>query len=404
MNPIVEILYVMFSFVGVYFMFLFLLLFFSGKKKLRELPEMKVFSSLSIIIPAHNEERVIEKTVRNLKNLIYPKKFEVIVVDDGSTDRTYEIAKRIKGIMVLKKERGGKASALNFGLKKAKGEIVAVVDADSYPKKDALLKAVPFFSEGAAAVTTSIFVKNAQNVMENLQKIEYVMIAWSRKLLEALNSIFVTPGPLSLYRTSVLRKTGGFDEKNMTEDIEIAWRLMSKGYKIKMALDSETFTNPPDTFRKWWHQRIRWNVGGIQTFFKYFHLFLDRKFSNIGMFLLPLFSVSYILSFIGTITFAYVVLDVLFNFVPYYIGSYYAGANPFSSLSFALLPNIFVVLGIMVLLLSFAYIKINFDTIRKPLGSDWLLSLLLYIIFYIALFPFNLVHSTWRFLRKSYKW
>lgn len=404
MNTIIEILYMLFSFVGLYFMFLFLLLFFPRKRTLREIPEMKNFPSLSIIVPAFNEEKVIAKTIKNIKNLIYPKKFEMIVVDDGSTDRTYEIARKIKGIILFRKENGGKASALNFGLKKASGEIVAVVDSDSYPKKDALLKSVPFFSKGAAAVTTSIFVKDAQNIMQNLQKIEYIMIAWSRKMMEALDSIFVTPGPLSLYKKSVLRRVGGFDDKNMTEDIEIAWRLMSRGYKIKMALGAEAHTHPPMTFGKWWHQRIRWNVGGMQTFFKYFHLFLDRKFSNIGMFLLPLFSISYILSFVGIIIFSYVALDALFNYLPYYIGSYYAGANPFSSLNFSFLPNIFMVLGAFMLIFSLAYIKINFNTIRKPLGRGWLLSMFLYIAFYIALFPFNLMHSTWKFLRKSYRW
>lgn len=405
MNILVEVLYVIFAFVGTYFMFLFLLLFVSGRKDLRKIPEMKKYPSLSILIPAYNEEKVIEKTIKNVKKMLYPKKLDIIVIDDGSSDRTYEIAKK-QGIRIFKKKNEGTAAgALNFGLKKAKGEIVAVIDSDSYPKKDALLKAIPFFSEkGVASVTTSIFVKSSKKLIEKLQKIEYIMIAWSRKLLESLNSIFVTPGPLSLYRTSVLKRIGGFDKENMTEDIEIAWRLMSKGYKIKMALNSEVYTNPPNTFRKWWHQRIRWNIGGIQTFFKYFHLFLNRKFSNIGMFLLPFFSISYVLSFLGLIAFSYIIIDTLYNSIPLLIGSYFLGINPFSNLNIMLLPNLFIILGLFMLILSLAYIKINLKTIRKPLGKGWLISLFVYIIVYIGIFPFNLMHSTWKFLRKSYKW
>ena len=207
----------------------------------------------------------------------YPKKKEIIVVDDGSTDNTFKVASRFKGVRVLRKKQGGKASALNFGIARASGQIVVCVDSDSRPERRALMKTVPFFEEGVAAVTTYVLVNKAKSIMERVQRIEYAMIAWSRKLFEFIESIYVTPGPMSLYRRDVLQKVGGFDEKNLTEDIEIAWRLIKNNYKIRMSLDAKVYSNVPKTFGKWWHQRLRWNIGGMQTTLKYFRLFTKKE-------------------------------------------------------------------------------------------------------------------------------
>ena len=309
MNIITDIISFAFVFVSVYFMFLFLLLFFAHKKKLLRVPKTssKKLPSVSIIIPAYNEEKSIAKTIKAVKKLIYPKKVEIIVVDDGSIDNTYNMVKKIKGIKVLSKKHEGKAKALNYGLKYARGEIVACIDSDSYPEKYALLKTVPFFEKNVAAVTTSVFVKNANSLIQRLQRIEYLFTAWTRKILEHLNAVYATPGPMSLYKRKVLLKVGGFDEKNLTEDIEIAWRLLKHKYKIKMSLDAKTYTTAPKTLKKWWHQRLRWNVGGFQTNFKYFNLFLNKNFGSVGVFLLPFFSVSYLLSILGLFLIFYIV-------------------------------------------------------------------------------------------------
>ena len=128
MDLIIDVINTVFAFIGIYFTILFLDLFFTYKKRHFHLPEIKRIPSVSIIIPAYNEEETIGDTVKAVKNMIYPKKKEIIIVDDGSKDRTYEIAKKIKGIKVLTKKNGGKATALNFGLKHVKGEIVVCVD------------------------------------------------------------------------------------------------------------------------------------------------------------------------------------------------------------------------------------------------------------------------------------
>lgn len=399
MDIIVDLINSIFAFIGIYFTVLLLLLFFKYEKRLFRTPKIKRFPSLSIIIPAYNEEKAIKETVENIKNLSYPKKKEIIVVDDGSKDRTYDIAKKIRGIKIFTKKNSGKASALNFGIKKARGEIVACIDSDSYPEKDALLKSIPFFGKNVASVTTSVFVKNAKTLIQRLQETEYMMIAWSRKLFEFLNAIYVTPGPMSLYKRKILLEVGGFDEKNLTEDIEIAWRLMKHRYKIKMALDTKVYTNVPKKFGKWWKQRVRWNIGGLQTTSKYFNLFLDKKFGNIGMFLLPIFSISYSLTFLGLIFMFY----IIFNFAYFLIGSYSFGFNLIGPIY--IIPDFFWLIGFFCLILSLVYLRLNFKTMSKIAEfPKRILDLFMYLFVYVTIFPFNLLHSTIKFFMKKYEW
>ena len=400
MDIVIDVVNSIFILVGTYFTVLFLLLFFAHEKKLFQRPKTKNFPSVSIIIPAFNEEKVIEKTIKRVKELVYPGKKEIIVVDDGSTDKTYKIANKIKGIKVFGKKNKGKANALNFGLKRAKGDIVVCIDADSYPEKNALLKTIPFFEKNVAAVTTSIFIKNPKNILEKLQEMEYIMIAWSRKISEYLDAIYVTPGPMSLYKRKVLLKVGGFDEKNLTEDIEIAWRLMKHKYKIRMALDTKVYTKAPEDLKKWWHQRLRWNIGGLQTFLKYFHLFLNKEFKNIGMLLLPMSSISYILTFVGLIFLIY----MFSNWIRYLMGAYIFGFNPFI-FSFTLLPDMFLFLLLFSVLLTVVFVKMNFGTMKKiTIFPKKLSNLLIYVFIYVAIFPINLLHSVFKFLTGKYEW
>lgn len=397
---VIDIVNSIFAISGIYFTVLFIMLFFSHEKKLFKRPKMKKFPSISIIVPVFNEECIIEKTISNVKAMSYPREKEIIVVDDGSTDKTFEILKGIKSIRVFRKKNGGRASAVNFGLKRAKGEIIVRIDADSFPEKNALMKAIPHFEDNVASVATTVLIKNPESMLEKLQDLEYIMIAWSRKILEYLDAIYVTPGAMSFYRRDALLKVGGFDEKNLTEDIEIAWRLLKYKYRIKMALDTIVYTKPPNTMKRWWDQRIRWNIGGMQTFLKYINLFFSKKFKNVGMLLLPLFSISYVLNLIGFMFTGYIFLKG----AEYLIGAYMFGFNPIR-ISLVLIPDMFVFLAVFSFMLAMAFIKINFRTMKRiGILPVKLANFMVYLFIYILLSPLNLLHSTIKFLTGKYKW
>ncbi len=406
-NLIDDILISMFSFWVLFFSFMFLVIFSEKKDKLHSIPSLSKLPSLSIIIPAYNEEKSIETTIKNVKSLLYPKRLlEIVAVDDGSTDKTLDILKKIKGLKVISKRHGGKATALNVALGKAKGELFAVIDSDSFPKRDALLKSIPYFSdESVKAVTTSIFIYKPRNLLERMQQIEYAIIAWGRKLLEFLDSVSVTPGPLSIYRTDTLREIGGFDTKIVTEDIEIACRLLSKNHKVKMAYDARTFTRAPSTFKEWWHQRIRWNVGGMQIISKYGKsIFRSGSF---GMFVLPCMILSFALTF-GMLGYGlyrigkWIMISgtVLSNLI-------FFGFNPLYNVQYLFIPDVLTILLLAILVTSLITTRRALRSTRITISkktANYIFNLAIYFFVYPGAFVFNMVASLWKFLRKDYMW
>ena len=397
---IVDMIFLFFMGVSLYFIFLFLLIFLENKKKMDTIPKMADLPFVSIIVPAYNERKHIGDTIENLKKIDYKKK-EIIIVNDGSTDKTAEIAKK-SGVRVVSVKKGGKARALNYAIQIARGEIIATVDADSYPEKDILLKSVPFFqNKKVVAVTTKIYVKNKKSLIAKIQEIEYGMISWGRKVSEYIESIWATPGPMSLYRKSVLKEVGGFDEKNATEDIEIAWRLLSKGYKIRMS-PGKTYTNVPSTFRKWWHQRIRWNIGGMQTFNKYKGSAFKRGSSSFKFFIVPFFFFSYILSIVALGLFVYLIYNWIFNFFVFNVNMMFLGLNPFKHLYLDPIVNVLTFLGISVFLLSLALLKYGSEDIKKTKKDVF--PILLYLTIYLMIFPILLIYSIAKISRGYKEW
>ncbi len=405
MLAITDILFMALAFVNVYFLALFFIVFALERKNIRKLPKIGKLPFVSVIIPAYNKEKIISETVAAVKGLDYPKELiEIMAIDDGSSDGTYGILKRIEGINAFRKPNTGKADTVNYGARLAKGDVIMCVDADSFPQKDSLIRAVQLFDDGnTAGVTVSVLAKSANNLIQKLQRIEYALLVLSRKLMESLNSIYVTPGPMALYRKDVFMKIGGLDRKNITEDIEIAWRLLANGYKIRMSIDSKVYTDVPDTLRGWWRQRIRWNVGGTQTAIKYFN-FLFRRPSNIGMFILPLFMMSYVLTVVNIALIATLLSSFFYNFIFVYLGSVLMGANPLM-LSFSFNPDILTVAGISAFAASLIWLIFSFNALKGEISvRKNLLIFALYMLFYISIHPFNLMASTWKLLRKNYKW
>jgi len=256
MPETLTIVYLSYMFIALYFMLLFILTFVQNRKEIFLVPKSKKKYLVSVLIPAWNEEKSIRETVENILKSDYKNLVEIIIINDGSTDNTLKIAKQLERkyskVRVLDKKNSGKADSLNKAIELTKGELIAVVDADSYPDKHALSSMVGFFDDKkVGSITTRILVKSRNNFIRRMQAVEYKVIAFTRKLLGFLDSIYVTPGPLALYRKSALIKINGFDKKNMTEDIEATWHLIHDGYKIKMSFVSKATTVAPDTLKKW---------------------------------------------------------------------------------------------------------------------------------------------------------
>ncbi|MCL6500839.1 MAG: glycosyltransferase family 2 protein [Candidatus Pacearchaeota archaeon] len=308
----------MIAYFGLFTGLFFLLTYLGSSRAEREDPEAKHFPFVSIVINMWNEEKVIDKSLRALLDLDYPKdRYEIIVVDDGSTDRTYQKAKAycrsLPRVRVFRKENGGPASAKNYGIDKARGEIIATLDADSFVSRDALKKMVGYFGDKDVwAVTAALNVHSPKGFLQHLQWAEYIMSIFLRKVFSLADAIHVIPGPFSLFRKKFFEKHGKFAEGNITEDTEIAMRVQSHGYKIKNSISANVYTVIPKSFGALMKQRIRWYYGFIHNSLKYKHLFnpFVRR-DNLAALILPGALVSVVLSFLAVFIFIYENYNVL---------------------------------------------------------------------------------------------
>jgi len=271
--------------------------------------QLKEYPSITIAIPAYNEEKGIRKTILSALSIDYPKdKLKIVVVNDGSKDNTQavieSIAKEHKGEFefILKKNEG-KAKALNTALDKCDTELFACLDADSYVEPDSLKMMLPHFDKpNVAATISAIHVVEPKNFYEKFQRMEYILAILTRKLMAFINTLTVTPGVLSVYKTDVLKKVGGFDNDTLTEDFEIAMRLKYYGYDIEIETAAKTYTYVPNTFGKLWRQRVRWYRGFVENHKKYYKMFLNKKYGALAYFQMPLNMIG-ILLLIATIIF-----------------------------------------------------------------------------------------------------
>jgi biofilm PGA synthesis N-glycosyltransferase PgaC len=336
---------------------------------------------------------------------------EIIVVDDCSKDNSAEVIRKYTEkyenvrLIVNKKNSGGAAEPTNIGIKEAKFDYIAVADADSYPEKDALLKMIGFLQkdEKIGGVTGAVLAKDAQSFPQKLQYLEYVVICFARKLLDYIDAVYVTPGPFALYRKKVLFEIGLFDKNNLTQDIEIVWRMMSHGYRARMSLDAKIYTVTPKTFKKWWRQRVRWNIGGTQTIVKYKKWALKKNM--LGMFVIPFFSISLFIGIVGILLFTYLMTRSL---LLTYLSTHYSiianeAVTRLIDLSFN--PTILNFFGISLFLLGSFYTLFALMTMKElNLKNINLFNLIFFLTLYLMIYPLIMISALYKFTRKKYSW
>lgn len=401
MNPGYTLLVYIVWFLSTYFIVVFLLALFKNKESLYDSPILnknKRLPKVSIIISAYNEQEKIYDSIESLKSIDYPKNlFEIIIVNDGSTDQTSNIVRKYVDetsiILVDNKKNKGKAACLNQGISLAQGEFVACMDADTVVPKDILKKIIPYFDDGkTGAVTVSVEVKRANNFLQKIIALEYKLgLSLFLKVFSSFNCIHVTPGPFSIYRTVLLEKIGGFDINNITEDLEIAYRIHKSGYKIANCMNVSVHTITPNNFKALYRQRKRWYSGALLTLWQHKGILLKKKTGLFGCFIpfnyalitlgLGLFLLSLYLSFsniIKSISF--------YSLTNYNFFSNLSWQFDFLRISIFAFFGVFGIIGTVILVTSGLNVTRNSPRKKFSLYFGYLMLFFLYQFFWLSSF------------------
>ena len=275
---------------------------------------LEKYPLISIIVPCYNEEKNIKKSLNSIKNLYYPKeKIELIIINDGSTDDSEKVIKNFilknKNLLITYsyQKNYGKGRALNNGLKILKGELFACLDADSIVDKNALINSVYEHAKDSnlAIVTPVMKIYKPKKNIEKFQRLEYMSAMLLIKLMGYMDSNYIAPGPFSLYKTKIIKKLGGFDEDNLVEDQEIAYRAQKDHYKIKQCATSLVHTIAPNNFYDLNKQRNRWFKGSIYNMYKYKEIIWNKNYGDFGIFQLSVNMIAFALAVSALIAFSY---------------------------------------------------------------------------------------------------
>ena len=321
MNPLVNIIIWSVYVISLFFAIFWFLVFIDkgvpaeARKKLKSLPKV------SIAIPVYNREKSVALTIDSALSLNYPKeKLEIIVVNHGSSDKSREIIEKyrekVKIVSISRKAGERKGRPMNIALNMASGEFFVCLDADSVATKNALIEMLPHFEDkSVGCVLPSMKVYSPKNFWHKMQRAEYLVNMFYKRLMGHINCIHVAPGPFSVFRTDVLRKIGGYDETNLTEDLELTYNLQKNHYRIIQLLDTEVFTIAPNTFKEIYEQRNRWFKGALINTIKYKEMIFNKKYGDFGFVQLPTVIISGFLAIALLLTTVYYALKPHIQFL-----------------------------------------------------------------------------------------
>jgi len=233
--------------------------------------------AVAVLIPAYNEEKVIERTVRSVLDSDYPH-LRAIVIDDGSADATLEVCREAfrreiadGRVTVLTKPNSGKADALTFGLEYVTEELFVGIDADTIIAQDAISKLVPHFADlRVGAIAGNAKVGNRVNLWTRWQALEYITSQnFERRALDTLNAVSVVPGAIGAWRTAAVRAVGGYQHDTVAEDADLTMALLEAGYRVNYEDRALAYTEAPTTANGLMRQRFRWSFGIMQAVWKH---------------------------------------------------------------------------------------------------------------------------------------
>jgi peptidoglycan-N-acetylglucosamine deacetylase len=317
---------------------------------------------VSIIVPAYNEEVNAVSSIESLLSGDYPN-YEIIFVNDGSTDTTYERVSHAFGdnpkVKVYSKPNGGKASALNFGISRSDAEYVICIDADTKLLPDAVSRLVMHFGDNGyrkkrtggmgeavgrgivGAVAGNVKVGNQVNLLTRWQAIEYISSQnFDRKAFAWLNAITVVPGAIGAFRKKAIEEAGGFTTDTLAEDCDLTIRILRCGYIVENDNGAIAMTEAPETLKQFFKQRFRWSYGVMQTFWKNRDALLNWRYRWLGYAALPnILIFQYIIPFVIPLADFFMVVGLLTGNASK-IGGYYL---------------VFMVVDLLVALLAFCF-------------------------------------------------
>ena len=281
-----------------------------SKKDLQQLTaeQSQPLPAVSVLIPSYNEEKVICSTIDSILNSNYPN-LEIIVIDDCSTDNSLRLVQEKYHtnykVSILTKPNGGKAEALNFGIRSAKHDFIVSMDADTVFLPDTINKMMQKFADpkvggvaGFVEIGNDYFyqkakggsqAKNAKfNWLTTCQRLEYIFGQnFDKQAYDGLGCVIVVPGAIGAWRKQVVLDVGGYKTDTLAEDTDLTVRILRSGWDIKYCKDAFCVTEAPETIRQFWKQRIRWQFGTLQVIFKNLDIVFQPQHKAVSMFAIP---------------------------------------------------------------------------------------------------------------------
>jgi cellulose synthase/poly-beta-1,6-N-acetylglucosamine synthase-like glycosyltransferase len=400
-----SIIFYIIVFFALYIQVFFLYYFFTRKKTLQEesiyVASDSELPTVTLIIPCWNESETIGGTMESVKNLDYPKeKLHTILIDDGSSDNTWEILQEYKdwsNTVVMTKENGGKHTALNHAMKSVETDLICSIDADTFLEPDALAKAASYFvrKPELSAVGGAVLINDPKTFAQKAQSIEYQMFAYSKKVLGFLDGVMVAPGAFSLYRTEALHDVGGYRKAHNMEDLELTFRLQTAGHKVDQCHNGIVYTKGPDTVKGLFKQRMRWGYGLLKNTMDYKDAMFNRKFGNFGLFTMPMSIFAYFLVLVMFFVSWYKIFEGLISQIT--IAKLTGGVNILASI--ASFDWFFINTQAIVMLTAATYLTIFMSIyfgrkISSVTGGPYI-NFLWFFVLYSVIVPFWVIKSTY---------